>query len=357
MSDIFNKIVNYLEENETGILATIIWTSGSTPAPPQAKMLLSVNGKRIAGTIGGGCIEDTIIRRVVATEANYLANIIQFELNNEETESGLICGGSLKVLIERIDKSHIELFRILNERIKTGKNSILVTKFRHADKTIKSVLSENSCRIAGEEFEKEFQLSSIWEKSSPVILEEKDVVYIAEPIEGKIPLFIFGGGHVGAAISKLASNCGFSVRVVDDRIEYSDKARFPEADETICIPFRLINSDIGLNENSYVVIVTRGHTFDELVLEKVINLNPEYIGMIGSKRKVLITFKNLIKKGIAKEKLEHVYAPVGLDIGAVSVEEIAISVVAEMIKIRRKKKKDSVNHKKIEGFLNNLTEE
>ncbi len=350
MENIYKKLVDYLEANHKAMLATIIWTSGSTPAPAQSKMLLSINGERIAGTIGGGCIEGDIMHRTAALEDKNKATILYFELDEVEKESGLICGGSLKVLLEPITQDFIELFSILSKRIEQGQNSVLVTEYLEEQPTIKNLFDENFSLLCGKSISKDLKIESPFLKQVTYILQQKDSLYIFEPIEGKIPLFVFGGGHVGAAISKFASSCGFSVTIVDDRTEYTDKIKFPETDRTICLPFRDISDEIGINENSFVIIVTRGHSFDELVLEKVINYDPKYIGMIGSKKKVIVTYQHLIKKGISKEKLKKVYAPIGLDIGAVSVDEIGISVVAELIKVRRKETAECVEHKKLKNI-------
>lgn len=355
MDNIYKKIIDYLETHNRAMLATIIWTSGSTPAPAQSKMLLSVEGERITGTVGGGCIEGDIMRRAAALENKNIGTILYFELNEDAIESGLICGGSLKVLLEPISKDHIKLFSLLSDRIEQGRDSILLTIYLEEKPTVKILYDETFSLLYGQTLSESLTFESPFKKHVPLILQQKDSLYIVEPVEGKIPLFVFGGGHVGAAISKVASNCGFSVTIVDDRYEYTDKTRYPEADKSICLPFRNISDEIGINENSFIVIVTRGHSFDELVLEKVINYKPKYIGMIGSKRKVLVTFQNLLKKGIDKEKLYNVYAPIGLDIGAISVNEIAVSIVAELIKIRRKNTSDAVEHKKLKDHLKHLT--
>lgn len=348
MKNIFEKIVDFLTENQSGMLATIVWTSGSTPAPAQSKMLLGLEGNRIAGTIGGGCVEDAVMRRAAAIQDKNVAAILDFELNDDDAESGLICGGTLKVLIEPINISHRMLFQKLAERCNAGLETILVTKISKNNDSEKSIIvKENKLLEGGMENIPPIPKNVI-EKHFPVLQNVDDDLYIYEPIEGKSPLYIFGGGHVGKAVLKFAALCGFSVTIVDDRIEYTNREKFPEADVTICLPFRNISEHLSIAESAFVLIVTRGHSYDELVLEQVLKFNPKYIGMIGSKRKVLVAYKNLVAKGIDEEKLKNVFAPVGLDIGAISVEEIAISIVAEMVSVRRKSEKTNIiNFKKI----------
>ncbi len=329
------------------MLATIVWTSGSTPAPAQSKMLLDIDGNRIAGTIGGGCVEDAVMRRAAAIQDKKYAVVLDFELNDDDAETGLICGGTLKVLIEPINISHQPLFQKLAERCNAGLETILVTKIGKDNNSEKSILDKDSQLLAGELREITSLPKNVLEKFTPVMQNVEDDLYIFEPIEGKSPVYIFGGGHVGKAVSKFAAQCGFSVTIVDDRVEYTDRDKFPEADETVCLPFRNISEHLNIGETAFVIIVTRGHSYDELVLEQVLKFKPKYIGMIGSKRKVLVSYKNLLAKGVEEAKLKNIFAPVGLDIGAISVEEIAVSIVAEMVSVRRKNITHSVSHKKI----------
>src|SRR4051812_16005138 len=156
-----------------------------------------------------------------------------------------------------------------------------------------------------------------------------------EPVLPIADLYLFGAGHVSQSVAKVASMAGFSVTVVDDREAYANRERFPDAQQIIAQDFEKALATIEPGENSYIVIVTRGHRDDMRILRWAVDTPARYIGMIGSKRKVISIYKQLEKEGIAAEKLARVYAPVGLDIGAITPEEIAIAIVAEMIGIRR----------------------
>ncbi len=156
-----------------------------------------------------------------------------------------------------------------------------------------------------------------------------------EPVMPVPQLFLFGAGHVSVHVYKVARQAGFDVTVVDDREAYANRERFPEAREVYADDFDLSCSKLALSENSYVVIVTRGHKDDMRVLRWAVGTTARYIGMIGSKRKVIEIYKELEREGIAREKLERVHAPVGLDIGAITPEEVAVAIVAELIAIRR----------------------
>jgi len=156
-----------------------------------------------------------------------------------------------------------------------------------------------------------------------------------EPILATPTLCLFGGGHVSLYVCKVASLAGFDVVVVDDREAFASKERFPEAAETYAGPWEEIFPKLKINGFSYLVIVTRGHKGDLACLRWAVNTPARYIGMIGSKRKVIEIRKVLEGEGVPPEKLDRVHAPIGLDIGALTPEEIGVAIVAEMIAVRR----------------------
>jgi xanthine dehydrogenase accessory factor len=155
-----------------------------------------------------------------------------------------------------------------------------------------------------------------------------------EPILPQPALYIFGGGHVSTALALAAHTAGFAIGIIDDREQFANAERFPMARE-IYTSFDEAFAKLQPNASTYIVIVTRGHKDDMRVLGWAANTDARYIGMIGSKRKVISVYEALEKDGIASEKLERVFAPVGLDIGALTPEEIAISITAELIAVRR----------------------
>jgi xanthine dehydrogenase accessory factor len=159
-------------------------------------------------------------------------------------------------------------------------------------------------------------------------------VYV-EPVLPPALLYIFGAGHVSVNLYKTAHAAGFDVVVIDDRAAYANRERFPEAREVIAEDFDQVMAKIAPTESSYVVIVTRGHRDDMRVLRWAVTTPARYIGMIGSKRKVMMTYRELVNQGVAAHLFNRVHAPVGLDIGAVTPEEIAVAITAELIANRR----------------------
>lgn len=183
-----------------------------------------------------------------------------------------------------------------------------------------------------------------------VNLENNETVLI-EPYFPKPRLIIYGGGHIAKPLCEFANRVGFLVTVIDDRPYFANTARFPEAREVICEDFEKSFDKISFRESDFVVIVTRGHRHDELVLKNVINHNLKYIGMIGSKRRVKGLKEDLVSQGFSKESLENICSPIGMDIFAVTPDEIAISIVGELISFKNRR---IVNNKALKSSYNDF---
>jgi len=156
-----------------------------------------------------------------------------------------------------------------------------------------------------------------------------------EPVIPQPKAMIFGGGHVSKSLSKVAALAGFSTTIIDDREAFSNPERFPEAEATYAEPYEDVFDKLPVNASTYLIIVTRGHRDDMRVLKWAVTTEARYIAMIGSKRKTISVIRELEKEGMPRSLFEKIHAPMGLEIGAESPEEIAISVVAEMIAVRR----------------------
>ncbi|MFC1929087.1 XdhC family protein [Chloroflexota bacterium] len=162
-----------------------------------------------------------------------------------------------------------------------------------------------------------------------------DMEVFIEPILSSPTLYIFGGGHISQSVAKIGKLLGFKIAVIDDRTEFANPQRFPEAELILAEDFHQAFSKLKIDKSSYIVIVTRNHQNDEVVLEQAVVTQAKYIGMIGSKTKNKAVFSHLLAKGISQELLDKVHAPIGLEIHAQTVEEIAISILAEITKVRR----------------------
>jgi xanthine dehydrogenase accessory factor len=165
-----------------------------------------------------------------------------------------------------------------------------------------------------------------------------------EPLLPQPTLYLFGGGHISTAVARVAGRAGFAIGIIDDRDTFANTERFPMASE-IHTSYEDAFEKVHPNQSSYIVIVTRGHKDDMRVLAWAVDTKARYIGMIGSKRKVLSVYKALLKEGCSPEKFTDVHAPVGLEIGALTPEEIAVSITAELIAVRRNAQ--NLSHKSV----------
>jgi xanthine dehydrogenase accessory factor len=341
--NIFQNILSALEHEDSIMLATIIATSGSTPAAVHSKMLVTKGVTTSVGTVGGGCMEGEVILHANRLYNTRKAEILTFELNEDDIESGLICGGNLDILIEPVTKNDISLIRQLQTLRDDGIDCLLATLLTPegsvAWKQVVLMTDDSAKAQVSVIPHLTKELDTALEKAHKKQETQRFVLpsgtLIIEPMQGTPDLIIFGGGHVSKFVAQSATMVGFSVTVVDDREKYANPHRFPEAAQTIVSDFSAAFSKLNVKPTSYVVIVTRGHSYDELVLEHAVKTPAKYIGMIGSKRKILATYEHLIARGIPAERLKSVHAPIGIDIAAATAEEIAVSIIAELIRVRR----------------------
>jgi xanthine dehydrogenase accessory factor len=347
--DIYTEILAALQADERLVLATIIANSGSTPVPPGAKMLVKERAGIPLGTVGGGCVEGDVqeaARALLTTGGK--AIIRRFTLTEDDIESGMLCGGSIDILIEMIPKEQSEVYATLLSRREAGTDSAVITLVG-GDRSVlgKVVVSpsvsgidENDIRslrrMAGELPASFGELvRGVIDRQMVTRIPGADVEFIIEPVIGLQDLFIFGGGHVSKYLCRSAAMAGFRVTVIDDRPDYANLQGFPEAYRTLAVGFDHSWKELQTTPSTSIVIVTRGHKFDERVLERAVHTRARYIGMIGSKRKVVSIYANLVARGISRDLLRSVRAPIGLGIGAVTAEEIGISITAELIAARR----------------------
>ena len=282
------------------------------------------------------------------------AKILTFHLKEDEIIQGLICGGNLDVLVEPIIREQLPLFQQANTLCENGQDCFFAT-YVQTDGTVKDkrifVTAESKNNwIDGilSEWKKDFRKSGKASTKADAdqvhhIIQHQNEIQrirlpigeiIIEPVPGIPRLFIFGGGHIGKSLCIIAAECGFHVVVIDDREQYANAARFPKAVQILATDFHSALDHISLISSSYIVIATREHRYDEEILGRALQTPAQYIGMIGSRRKVQTIYEHLLKQGVNIEQLDRVYAPIGIEISAVTPEEIAISIMAQLIRIR-----------------------
>jgi xanthine dehydrogenase accessory factor len=349
MDDIYINIVKALEKNEKTALATLINREGSAPRAVGAKLLVNEDGT-FSGSIGGGRVEAEVCHEAQKVIDKEERRILHFELTSEQlAEGGMICGGDIDVFLEPIRKEFLNIYKEVVKLRQKGGSAILATLIsldgnflteKGSKIFIKNTGETIGTLLGGASMEKEILKKGellFQEKKPKVFLfhsENREIQILWEPIFSEPTVYLFGGGHISEKVAPLAMKVHFKVVVLDDREMFANRERFPEADEVIVLDFEKSFDQLKIDDSSYIVIVTRGHLYDGFVLDQAVRSNARYIGMIGSKKKIQTLYQSLIEKGVEKETLDRVHAPIGIDINSETPEEIAVSIVAELIKVR-----------------------
>lgn len=233
-----------------------------------------------------------------------------------------------------------ELYLKITDSIAAGRKAVLLTKFPKdaefdgiPEKILYTEDMTPSARL-GSSMEQELAAAALREGAFK-LKTEKEHVYFAEPYFPEARMVILGGGHIALPLVEFAAKCGFHVTVVDDRPSFANRQRFPLAKEVLCESFERCFDKLSINRAAFVVVITRGHRHDLDCLRHVLKCETAYTGMIGSRRRVRAAREQLLEEGYPKEKLDAVQAPIGLDIGAETPEEIAVSILAQVIKYKR----------------------
>lgn len=338
-------ICHRLEDGEDLVQATIIKHAGSTPRSVGSKMFVQRDGS-IIGSIGGGLVEYEMQKLAQEIFATRKARIETIDLSGEDaaTTDQMICGGRLEFLVEFLsgETESSREFRELVTAIQAGKKGYLI---KALDVKSDSLPVMERCLVRNNILELgNFPGPGSWiplltseaaRRKSPVIATLEGKRFFVEPTVLPGTLYLFGAGHVSRPVAEMASLVEFQTVVLDDRSEFANGARFPKADKIIVIPsYEDPFKGLDIDRDSYIVIVTRGHLHDKTVLAQSLRTSAGYIGMIGSRRKQHLVYQELLEKGFTENDLNRVHNPIGLDISAETPEEIAVSIVAELIKVR-----------------------
>lgn len=353
--DFFIALNEILQKEEPVVLATIIYQRGSSPRGTGARMAVLSSGTQI-GTIGGGRLEATIQERYSELVNSDHSMVLDFILSESEAANlEMICGGSISVLVDPINPWNQQLKDLYGQISETivnqekgwiislvpdheiglpTKKCLITPEGKAIGSWVPEVLVKDSLletvKISG----KHVSFSDL-DIKSPQLIEVEGFKLFLEPVGEQSTVLIVGAGHVAQMIAPLTNMVGFETIVLDDRVDFISQERFPGVDKRILLEnFEDVFRNVRVDASTYIVIVTRGHQFDKSVLHQALLTKATYIGMIGSRRKIKLTFEALAKEGISDHKLAEVNSPIGLNIGAETPEEIAISIVAELIKIR-----------------------
>jgi xanthine dehydrogenase accessory factor len=341
--EVFLKTTELIDSCENFAIALVINSEGSTPRKAGARAIITHTGK-IYGTIGGGAVESETQSRAVESCKSKKQEIFDFQLHGENRDDDIpICGGWMRLLIDPVVQKQKDCFKQLADAIKNRKKGVMLTIVnRYQDLKINYKWCPYDAITSNMGFPGEEKMRSCLNQEIPELFTKNspdtDIIkeVFVEPIIPRPLLVIAGGGHIGQALAIQAGLVGFDIMVLDDRPEFTNPKLFSENVTTLCGDIEQQLTKIPAEKDTYIVIVTRGHKNDAQVLEVCINKPFNYIGMIGSKRKVALIRQNFIQSGISTaEQFDKVFSPIGLNIGALTVPEIATSITAELIAVRR----------------------
>ncbi|WP_419786656.1 XdhC family protein [Pseudodesulfovibrio sp.] len=327
MKSLIRSLCGLLEDGESFVLATVVESSGSTPRSSGAKMAVRADGS-ILGTVGGGLVEAEACRDARALldgeEEDGVARLSFVDMTSElAANSDMICGGGLTVLLEVVEPGGpcaLALSKV-DSLMRRGVHSALNTRIQGNGDDMRAV---NHVITTGPQ-----------ESRTPSFLRDEEGMRLAEPMIPPAPLFIFGAGHVSLFTAKVGAMVGFRTVVLDDRDDFANRDRFPEADDVVVLEnFKDCFAGQDVGEDAFIVIVTRGHLHDRTVLAQALRTPAGYVGMIGSKSKRDKIYESLLADGYTQADIDRCHCPIGLTIGAQTPEEIAVSIAAELIQER-----------------------
>lgn len=360
MKNIYEHLFERLREKKPLALATILETKGSTPQAKGASALFS-SKELLEGTLGGGLLEADAQKEALQGLKEKTPSLFSYSLRDDiSAERGAICGGEVRILIDPAPEKFRETFHRLRQSLSQRNPGILATVINRLPKGKVSLLrfwieNKENYDLELEKYSSFLQneIESMLLEGRPKLLKIRENIFrnsgmdnllFLEPVLPLPKLVIAGAGHIGQALSHLGSLLGFDVTVVDDRPEYANKERLPDADHVVVKDIGKTIRDFQISSDTYIVIVTRGHRHDAEALKQCVSQDATYIGMIGSVRKVELMRKEFLEKGWATlNQLNRVHAPIGIPINSKTVEEIAVSIAAQLVQVRsqiRDKKKE-----------------
>ncbi len=296
IEDVLRKVVDEVGAGRPVALCAIVAARGSTPQPAGTIVCVD-HAAHLTGTLGGGCVEADVRRKAHQCLSDGVGRIVTFALDHDfGYDDGMLCGGQMDVALAVYSRTEdtvavVDALQQLNQGLP----------------------AEIPLRIAGDTGNVEYCIR----------------------IAATPKLVIVGGGHIGRILAQMSVPLGFRVTVLDDRPLFANPDRFPPPITPVAGDIAGVLKGWPIDGNTYIVIVTRGHKHDETALRTVLGSPARYIGMIGSRRKIRVIFDDLKHEGAPDAQIARVHAPIGIEIGAVTAEEIALSIAAELVSIRR----------------------
>ncbi len=343
MREVLTLVADILRQDGELVLARVVGSNGSSPRNAGARMVIRQEGA-IEGTVGGGLVEAGVMQKAAALFNRRVSTVWTLDMNGvDATGADMICGGSLKMICEYVhaDEETIGTFDQIDSRNRVRRKRVLMTEFKREGADMYPISRRLFCPDTLHEHDAAYRdlMTRIeglnGSLAGSALIETDGGTVCLDVVEDLDPLYIFGAGHVAIEVAVLGCRVGFSPCVLDDRAKFANAERFPPPMEArVLDSFSDCFQGLHVDGHSFVVIVTRGHEHDRTVLKQALRTQAGYIGMIGSTRKRDIIYGALVTEGFTEEDLRRVHSPIGIAIDAETPEEIAVSIVAELIKER-----------------------
>jgi xanthine dehydrogenase accessory factor len=370
VESIYNHLAVLIDAGETVAVATIIDVKGSVPREVGAKMIIHPLGRHV-GTVGGGCGEADVMRAALDVIQTGEPATVRVDLTEDVSMQALgVCGGILDVFVERVASgrgevtSPLQRIAALRRSVQAREPVALATVVNGPSAGHEAVvwldrpplgdlgLGDLTPQVIADAQEvlRGRQHKLLKYEVPSALNAPRPTLHVFVEVQRRSPeLLIVGGGHIAVPLAQMASLCDFAVTVLDDRPSFANKERFPNAAKVIAAPLRETVRDLPMDHDTFIILVTRGHSHDVDCLLEVLDRPVAYIGMIGSQRRVDAVFELLAdEQGIDPRKFDRVYAPIGIAIGAHTPAEIAICIMAEVINVLRGGPATSISEKRRE---------
>ncbi|HEX5883837.1 MAG TPA: XdhC/CoxI family protein [Pyrinomonadaceae bacterium] len=343
MDELFDDLEKLARAEKRVVMATLVATRGTSPKREGAKMWVGEEGRILGSVTIGGCVDARVIAESEQALSSFRPRLVEMRLANEDAwEIGFSCAGDLDVLIEPVDLSSpegnlLDLYRTVRESVDQGKCAVLATSLKDSSLKLLIVESgETSGTLGTAELDREAQtvaLDLVRRRTSRTVTLESSPVFFE--VHGPPPtLIVFGAGHVAMSLINLAHDLGLKTIVVDGRPRFATRERFPDVDELLIgIPSEIAGT-LAYTSSTFVVLTAHDYKYDLPVLKVVLPARPAYVGLLGSKRRGKAIKEFLIEGGMDQELLDQLHVPTGLDIGAGTAGEIALSILAEAVAIK-----------------------
>jgi xanthine dehydrogenase accessory factor len=342
MRDVLEHAAKLRAEGRAYAVATVVRTSGSTPQVVGAKLLADDLG-RLVGTLGGGCVEADAVEEARRVLESGEPSLRDYELTEELAyDTGLVCGGTMWIAIEHGRQATRAANRDLLDDLllasRGGSPVALITLLERRGReyaTAGRMLVESAGSVTGSLGELDARAVALARETlergtARVVRLDDERELLLEPVTSRPTLLQIGAGHVGLAVARMARLLDFRVVVVDDRPEFANRERIPEADEVVCADMVRALEKLEVAWNTFVVVATRGHKMDAHALRAAVRTPARYVGLVGSKRKTILIERMLREEGVPGERIRTVHAPIGLDLGGRTPAEIALAILAEI---------------------------